>query len=94
MAEIAFVVLLVIVIQLCYHLSNLRVELNTAERENTVSVMQHWLNLISPFSLCCSEVCSASYKVFTSYYQDVNGIVNIARARGGTGAPRRCKQGD
>ena len=50
MVEIAFVVLLVIVAQLCYHLSNLRAELNTAEKENTYSVTLHRLNLISVFS--------------------------------------------
>ena len=47
--EIAFVVFLVIVVQLCYHLSNLRVQLNTAEKENTCLVMQHRLGLISLF---------------------------------------------
>lgn len=39
--EVAFVVLLVIVAQLCYHLSNLRIQQNSAENENTCSVTQH-----------------------------------------------------
>lgn len=47
--EISFVVLLVIVAQLCHHLFNLRAELNTAEKENAFSVTPHWLNLISVF---------------------------------------------
>lgn len=74
--------------QLCCHLSNFRVELNTAEKEDTYSVTPHWLNQIS-------KVCSASYQVsFFFSYQDANGIVNIAGPLRGTGAPWRCKQGD
>lgn len=48
--EIAFVVLLAIIVQLYHHLSNLRVELNAAEEDNTCSVTLHWLSLISAFS--------------------------------------------
>lgn len=52
-----FSLLLVIVIQFCYHLSNSRVELSPAEKQDVYSVM---LPRQKPVH---SEVCSASYMV-------------------------------
>lgn len=44
--------------------------------------------------LYCREVCTASCRLSFFLYPDVNGIVNKAGDPWGTGAPRRCKQGD
>lgn len=85
--EIAFVVLLVIVAQLCYHLSNLRVQPNTAEKETTCSVTLDRLSLISVFSCVVEKSAQPLAQLPFFLYPDVNGIVNIAGAPGGTGAP-------
>lgn len=81
--EIAFVVLLAIIVRFCYHLSNLSFRLNTAEKANARSVTLRRTSLIPVFPcIYRSVICSASRPSFAFGLQNVNWMVNIA------GSPR------
>lgn len=99
--EIAFGVLRVIGVRLRYHLSNLEVQLNTAEKENVCSVTLHQLSLISVFScIVAKSAWPLSNSVFFFLYSDVNGIVNIAatpgvpRPPGGVSKATKCDRNE